>query len=163
MALRAITYEGASIQTCDSCGGEFMGPDELRTIVETRDSVFGPELRKLFAGHKPMFGVPDEACDRTLPCPGCQGAMNLVNYASDTGIAVDRCNSCGGVWLDHSELEKVQLITESWQDQAPAKLNAIADKLEATRRETARCGNSAFAGSRFAFVNAIINRLLDAA
>ena len=61
------------------------------------------------------------------------------------------------------ELERIQAVMEEWQDAAPAKLQLIARELETTRRETAESCNRAFSGSRFAFVNAIINRLLDAA
>jgi Zn-finger nucleic acid-binding protein len=161
--LRRVSYEGVTVETCDKCGGEFVGPQELGAIVKTRQAVFGESLKQLLKNHEPMFGVPAGAASRSLCCPACQGAMQMMNYATDSGIAIDRCDECGGVWLDHDELEKVQLIMETWQDQAPAKLTAIAGKLEEGRRKSAERTNKAFAGSRFAFVNALINRLLDAA
>jgi hypothetical protein len=52
---------------------------------------------------------------------------------------------------------------ERWADEAPQQLQAIAGKLEVARREVAEQTNDAFTGSRFAFVNALINRLLDVA
>src|SRR5688572_22370398 len=123
--LRAVRYEGVNVQTCDKCGGEFVGPSELATIVKTRETVFGRSLKQLHEHHKPLFGTPAGADDRFVKCPACNGSMQLINYAGDTGIAVDRCDGCGGIWLDHEELEKVQIIMENWQDEAPAKLLAI--------------------------------------
>jgi Zn-finger nucleic acid-binding protein len=161
--LSAIKYEGVNIYTCDCCGGEFVGPDELAAIVNKREAVFGTALRALCEDHQPMFGVPKDADDRDLDCPACDGCMQLVNYGGDSGIAVDRCDTCGGVWLDHDELEKIQIIMEDWQEQAPRTLNDIAGKLELVRRQTAAKTGKAFEHSRFSFVNAVINRLLDAA
>lgn len=161
--MRTATYERVSVETCDECGGEFVGPQELSAIVKTRETAFGQSLKQLVKDHEPVFGVPAGGPGRSLQCPACQGQMRLINYAADTGIGVDRCNDCGGMWLDHEELEKVQMVIEQWQDQAPAKLTAIAGKLEEARRQAAQRTSKAFAASRFAFVNAMINRLLDAA
>ena len=70
---------------------------------------------------------------------------------------------CGGVWLDRNELEHIQILTERWADEAPQQLQQVAGQLEAARRDAAEQANDGFAGSRFAFINALINRLLDAA
>ena len=96
-------------------------------------------------------------------CPSCNGSMRVTNYCGDSGVCVDRCDACGGLWLDHLELEKVQVLLEQWADDAPAQIQAVAGELENVRRETAERLDNAFAGSRFAFVNALINRFLDAA
>jgi Zn-finger nucleic acid-binding protein len=125
--------------------------------------VFGQHLKKLFDDHKPMFGVLNNEVNRRLTCPECSGSMQLVNYGADSGIGVDRCDDCGGVWLDHEELEKVQLIMENWQDRAPSQLRDIAGQLEQARIQIAEKTSRTFRGSRFSFVNALINRLLDAA
>ena len=89
--------------------------------------------------------------------------MRVVNYGGDSGVFVDRCERCQGIWLDQQELEKIQLLTEQWADEAPQQLRALSSELETARQAAAAQTNSAFSGSRFAFVNAVINRLLDAA
>ncbi|MCI0676639.1 MAG: zf-TFIIB domain-containing protein [Phycisphaerales bacterium] len=161
--MRSIRYENVNVQTCDKCGGEFVGPAEMATIVKTREAAFGKNLKQLVQDHKPIFGIPAGESDRTLKCPGCSGSMRLINYATDSGVTVDRCQDCGGMWLDHDELEKIQVIMEQWQEKAPGKLMAIAGQLEQARMKTAQQTSKSFAGSRFSFVNALINRLLDAA
>jgi hypothetical protein len=52
---------------------------------------------------------------------------------------------------------------EQFEDDAPEQIRKIASQLDQARRETAESISRTFAGSRFAFVNAVINRLLDAA
>lgn len=37
-------------------------------------------------------------------CPRCQTALEEIDRS---GITVDRCASCRGIWLDRGELEKV--------------------------------------------------------
>src|SRR5688500_6262728 len=93
-ALRMSTYEGVSIHTCNGCGGEFVGPTELASVVKARELVFGQHLKKLFEDHKPIFGVPNSEVQRNLKCPECSGKMKLVNYGADSGIGIDRCDGC---------------------------------------------------------------------
>ncbi|MHC4415163.1 MAG: zf-TFIIB domain-containing protein [Planctomycetota bacterium] len=161
-ALASLTYEGVPIHTCNACGGEFIGGQELAHIVHTRQEQFDPELKELLAERTPRFGVPEEA-RRTLCCPACGEPMVVVSYGGDSGIFVDRCDSCDGLWLDHEELERIQVLQERWADEAPQQLRDIAGQLEMARQRAAQSTNAAFAGSRFAFVNALINRFLDAA
>ncbi|MHC4210268.1 MAG: TFIIB-type zinc ribbon-containing protein, partial [Planctomycetota bacterium] len=105
----------------------------------------------------------DAQPQRQLRCPACDGSMDVVNYGGDSGIFVDRCGGCGGLWLDHDELEKVQIVMEKWAVEAPAQLQSIAGELELARRKAADATSKGFCGSRFSFINAIVNRLLDAA
>jgi Zn-finger nucleic acid-binding protein len=158
-----MIYEGVAIQTCDGCGGEFVAPASILRIVQTREVVFGEKFRALFADHQPVFGIPAGQTERKLHCPGCNGPMRLLNFAVDTGVCVDRCDACGGIWLDNQELEKLQIIIEIFQDRLPEQLKAISFKLEDARHRAAASCRKCFRGSRFAFVNAMLNRLLDAA
>ncbi len=162
-SLQATVYEGVPIHTCDTCGGEFVGGEEFARIVEHRHEHFSNELRTELAECKPAFGEVSTQPERSLGCPACGREMAVANYAGDSGIFVDRCSVCGGLWLDQAELEKVQVVMERWADDAKPRIQAIAGELETARRKAAASTSSAFEGSRFAFVNALINRLLDAA
>lgn len=161
--LRPTTYEGCQVHSCGSCGGEFLGADELRHIVATTRERFGPQWTKLVEEHTPRFGVPADEQERSLACPACMNAMTVVNYAGDTAVFADKCGACGSVWLDGDELEKVQAIVERWSAGAPPKLRSISMQLEKARQEAAGSVGEPFAASRFSFVNAVMNRLLDAA
>jgi Zn-finger nucleic acid-binding protein len=162
-SLDPAVYEDVQIHTCEACGGEFIGAQELVRIVQARQQQFGDRLKAEMAGHKPCFGGAADQPQRELRCPACDGPMEVVNYGGDSGVFVDRCGVCGGLWLDHEELEKVQIVMERWADEAPGQLAAIAGELEMARRQAAGATGQAFSGSRFSFINAIVNRLLDAA
>ncbi len=162
-SLRELSYEGAHIHTCDACGGEYIAPDAMTSIVNTREKRFPGAAPGELAAHKPVFGVPEAETRRVVGCPGCDGAMEVVNYGGDSGVFVDRCPRCGGLWLDCDELEKIQILMERWTDEAPATLRQFSVELEHARRQAAESVSECFTGSRFAFVNAIVNRVLDAA
>ncbi len=49
-------------------------------------------------------GGDEKKVSSALQCPKCDGALNLISY---DGIEIDRCNKCGGVWLDAGELESL--------------------------------------------------------
>lgn len=161
--LQQTVYEDVPIHACDSCGGEFIGGEKLGQIVRTRQEQFSPQLMSMLAEHRPTFGGADSQPQRSLCCPGCGEPMSVVNYGGDSGVFVDRCESCDGLWLDHQELEKVQIVMERWADEALQKLQAVAGELEMARSRARHNTDNAFTGSRFSFVNALINRVLDAA
>lgn len=160
--LKQVTYETVAIHTCASCGGEFIGTPELGHIVRARQERFSPELRELLAQRTPRPGVAADA-HPALCCPGCGEPMTVISYGGDSGVFVDRCASCDGMWLDCEELQRIQVLQERWAEEAPDQLKQISVDLEKARWEVAQATSSAFAGSRFAFINALINRYLDAA
>ncbi|MHC5027271.1 MAG: TFIIB-type zinc ribbon-containing protein [Planctomycetota bacterium] len=162
-SLETLEYEGVSIMTCPGCNGEFIAPDELAHVVTTRSERFQPSTLRAVSDRAPVFGVPAEEQARQLDCPACGDSMRVLNYATDTGICVDRCDGCGGIWLDDQELEKVQALLEDWADRARDQIALIAPRLDDARRSSNSPGGGAFDGSRFAFVNAVINRILDSA
>jgi len=162
-AMIRTRYEGVEIDVCDLCGGEFLDYAELGHVVRVREERFSPELKRYVLSRPPCFGVPEEQCERQIRCPKCSCEMVVLNYGGDSGIYIDRCTKCLGFWLDADELDMIQAFQEEWEAKAPAMLQAVAADLEVARRKAAMSTNNSFVGSRFAFVNALINRLLDAA
>lgn len=161
--LKPVDYEGVEIDVCETCGGEFLDADELGHIVRVREQVFSDDVREVLSLREPIFGVPVEERRRSLCCPKCHTDMRTINYSTDSGVYVDRCEGCGGFWLDADELEHVQILSEHWVDEAPEVARKMAGQLEQARLDAASKTSGVFSGSRFAFVNALINRILDAA
>ncbi|MBL1218550.1 MAG: hypothetical protein D8M59_13790 [Planctomycetes bacterium] len=161
--LRQLEYEGITIEACDACGGEFLDADELGHVIRAREAVFPDDMRQQIGCRDTVHGIPSTETQRHINCPKCSQPMSVINYCGDSGIFVDRCEGCGGFWLDADELEHVQVFQEEWESKAPQMLQAISGDLERARREAAEQTSNVFSGSRFAFVNAIINRFLDAA
>jgi uncharacterized protein len=62
----------------------------------------------------------DEKEAARLQCPRCDGKLSAVAFE---GVEIDRCDSCGGVWLDKGELEQLRQkesggwLSRLWQSQ----------------------------------------------
>ncbi len=67
--------------------------------------------------------------DRHLVCPKCGGITHPINYGDDSGIIVDKCASCNGIWLDRGELDKIEELIEGWHDELPDDLAQYGPKL----------------------------------
>ena len=161
--LREIDYEGTIIHTCDECGGELISSAAIQHIISERQADLADQPSPAQPVWQPTYGIPDTEFEKVYMCPLCEQAMNVINYSGDTGVHIDRCDTCHVLFLEHEELEKIQLIIEQFERESSAQLGSIAIDLEKTRWETAQTTGNRFAGSRFAFVNAVINRFLDAA
>ena len=46
----------------------------------------------------------------TMPCPRCTGKLHSQMYDE---VNIDRCDTCGGVWLDAGELEQIISVESS--------------------------------------------------
>lgn len=158
-ALKTIAYENTQIETCDGCGGEWLDAKELGHIARVRETRFSPEERRAVSAASKITGVKIKDHDRDLACPKCGGATDAVNYGGDSGIIIDRCPACHGIWLDKAELEGVQLLVEGWQDGLTGDLAKFGPRLHQLAEEVD--ARSKVQISRFRFMNAIINGVLD--
>ena len=48
-----------------------------------------------------------------LVCPKCQGHMRT--YERRSGVTVDQCADCRGIFLDQGELERLVGAEQGWQ------------------------------------------------
>lgn len=49
-----------------------------------------------------------------LPCPVCLGRMmDKVSFGPRPALEVDRCPRCGGIWLDHGEIQALRARARS--------------------------------------------------
>lgn len=158
-SLRTIQYEGIQIETCDACHGEWLDADELKHIVQVRQTRFDEQERRAVAAAVKITGVDVEQADRDLVCPKCRERTNAVNYGGDTGIVIDKCPGCGGIWLDGGEMEKIQKIVEGWKDGLPEDLKRYGARLRQVADEVKERGEVKI--SSFGFINSIINGILD--
>ena len=161
--LETIEYEGVKIETCDGCGGEFLDVKELGQVVRRRDEKFDQQTRRAIAELTTITGVKLDNVDRDLTCPKCGGTTDPINYGGDSGIILDKCTSCGGFWMDNTELEKVQMVVEGWEDALPDDLKEHGRKLREVEAETDQALNVKV--SRIPkvgrFINSMINGILD--
>lgn len=161
--LSTIDYEGVSIETCASCHGEWLDDEELGRIVRIREVTFSDEERQALEGATKIPGIPMEEVDRDIMCPACRVSTVPLNYGADTGIIIDRCPDCRGIWLDGGELEKIQMLVESWKDTLPETLKKYGPRLQKASAELE--SRNRVVVSRLplvgGFINAMVNGILD--
>ena len=163
VSLRPITYEGIEIETCDTCGGDFLDSHELGKIVQIRQVKFNEQELQSIAQAEPITGVPVAEVDNPVICPKCVQAMDPINYGHDSGIIIDRCALCGGFWLDAGELQKVQMVVEGWDDRLPQVMKEHGEKLRDVSAGVAQVGSSEVSRVPLIgpFINSIINGVID--
>ena len=111
VALKTIIYEGVEIDQCKKCGGTWLDEGEIAKIVDIEEETFTPKQIQETLTHA-FEGVSQEEQDSKVSCPKCESNMFPVNYSYSSGIIVDRCPNQHGIWLDRSELEKLQIYKE---------------------------------------------------
>jgi len=99
--LQTRSTNDIEIDECQSCQGIWFDADELRRTKDKSD----PDLKWMdfeIWKHEDRFHVGEKARE----CPKCSVALAAVTY-DDTGVEVDFCSNCRGVWLDAGELENI--------------------------------------------------------
>jgi len=87
------------IDACPVCFGAWFDPGELNTLAGEREGV---------------ENILDPAAVATQrPCPHGHGPMEEHDLAGVIRTPVDRCTTCGGVWLDGHERRKLAKATTS--------------------------------------------------
>ena len=104
--LTAKRVHEVEIDECASCRGIWFDEDELRKIKDRTDEDLNWLDFDLWK-HEERF----RATWQDAPCPRCEQQLVAVEYA-ETGVVVDVCRSCKGVWLDGGELEGIVAALE---------------------------------------------------
>ncbi|MCZ2526443.1 TFIIB-type zinc ribbon-containing protein [Streptomyces sp. HB2AG] len=51
-----------------------------------------------------------------MQCPKCHAPMHTYNRS---GVQIEQCNGCRGIFLDYGELEALTRLESQWTGQAP--------------------------------------------
>ena len=78
---------------------------ETMKLVERakEDIYFAERNRELIEKLKEQLKKVDKQ-ESKIYCPKCSGLLGGYTFR---GIALDRCQNCGGIWMDKGELEGV--------------------------------------------------------
>ena len=96
----SILYN-VEIDYCKNCLGLWFEEDELRWVKDEKDKDLkwlDIDLWKDPAKFKISYGI--------RLCPSCRVPLYEVYYG-DSGVIIDVCNLCHGVWLDRTEFRKI--------------------------------------------------------
>ena len=122
--LQKKNIETVEIDECAKCKGIWFDEDELRQAKDETD----PDINWMdfdIWQHKDKFRV----AAKPAKCPKCDVNMAAVDY-DNTGVEIDVCRVCKGVWLDAGEFEK---IIEKLIEEAAAK--GMGDYFKNTLKE----------------------------
>ena len=99
--LKKAVFYGVEVDYCPKCLGLWFEQDELSGAKDEKDK----DLNWLdipIWKEKAKFRISKGG----KLCPSCLMPFYEVNYG-DSGIKVDLCNVCRGIWLDRGEFKKV--------------------------------------------------------
>lgn len=89
--MRTDSAHGVTVDRCDRCGGVWFDATELdRWLAD-----FYPDLARPPEHRMPRRGRGGH------PCPRCHKAMETAGW---TGLVLDRCPECHGIFAEASEL-----------------------------------------------------------
>jgi Zn-finger nucleic acid-binding protein len=101
------------------CKGKWFEAKELPEAIDKRDDDMRWENFSLFEEKSKKY---EKSTSKRL-CPKDNIPMYSLKYM-DSGVAIDKCERCGGVWLDKNEFDAIVnylenlLITETASDYA---------------------------------------------
>lgn len=119
--------ETIEVDECVSCKGLWFEDDELRQAKDAADADLNWMDFEIWK-HQDKFKVSP----KNRPCPKCQKPMPVVKYGA-TGVNIDCCPQCKGVWLDKGEFKKIvkslqkELLTKSFTDYVIASLGEATE------------------------------------
>jgi Zn-finger nucleic acid-binding protein len=94
------------VEECRRCKGLWFDDRELRLATDAADHDVAWMDFEIWK-HPERF----RALDRPMTCPNCGGALGGVEFGQ-TGVTVDCCAPCRGVWLDGGQFERIVAALE---------------------------------------------------
>jgi Zn-finger nucleic acid-binding protein len=79
---------------CQQCGGRLEGNLTVCNFCGTRQDV---DLRQIH--------FRDLGNNGSMPCPGCESTLNVIEFETDPRIQIERCDTCLGLFFNPGELE----------------------------------------------------------
>jgi Zn-finger nucleic acid-binding protein len=101
--LRCRTLGTTTLVECTQCAGLWLTPDHFERVCDNAEK---EEAVRMFVEQHP--GPKEVASSKVsyIPCIVCKDMMVRRNFGGVSGILIDLCGK-HGIWLDHSELERV--------------------------------------------------------
>ena len=99
--------EGKLYHKCGSCDGIWFDKGELAQIMQEKDWF------RIDSKHKDAKANIEGS---RFKCPRDGAPMNTVEYGHETGVKLQVCSDCGGIWLDAGEIRAIHSAHETWLD-----------------------------------------------
>lgn len=97
--------KGNLYHKCPACDGLWFDKGELTQIKQEKDWF------KIDSKHKDASTKIDKS---DISCPRDKETLHTIEYEHDTGIKVNICSKCEGLWLDAGEVQAIHKAGETW-------------------------------------------------
>ena len=115
-----IKYEGQIIDQCTLCGGTWLDGGEFQAILTSREKKFTDKEIKN-AKYLDKIQVVELERRKILACVVCKAPLVKKDLKTGSKITIDVCPRGHGTWLDHGELERIQILVEEAERKAAEK------------------------------------------
>jgi Zn-finger nucleic acid-binding protein len=110
--MKEVEIHGVKVDVSEGCGGVWFDNFEFEKFDEAHEGA-GDQLIDLMASF--TRGAVD--LSQKLHCPRCPGIILMRHFASPLKkIQIDKCASCGGIWMDAGELTLFRKLFPSEED-----------------------------------------------
>lgn len=101
MTLDEIRLGDCRVDRCEDCGGIWFDKDELKAVRDARDENLSWLDFDLWSDAARL-----ESGGTFIDCPRDGSPLYRIGYGS-SGVLVDVCPECRGIWLEMDELGKI--------------------------------------------------------
>lgn len=119
IALKPESLEGQTVDRCQTCDGLWLDDAELGQI-----------LRQTRPSSNPAEPIQ---CRDGIHCPRCESALTSFNYAHDSGVLINKCPSCAGLWRESGQLDLIAQY-RSGSDAIQRLGDAVVDEMWGSER-----------------------------
>lgn len=98
---------GKLYHKCPGCGGLWFDKGELSEIMQVKD---------WFKIDSKYMGASTKIDKSKQLCPRDEETLNTLEYGQETGIKIDVCPKCEGLWLDAGEVQAIHKDSETWTE-----------------------------------------------
>ena len=107
--------ERVALDFCGGCKGLFFDAGEVAVYFELASDL--PSLDRSKAEARPT----------QCACPKCGGKFEELRYAAPDPLVVDRCDGCGGIWLDKGEVPRLEALSAKLERPGSRMLRAMLE------------------------------------
>ena len=102
-SLRRETHQYVEFDICGDCRGIWVSGEQFHrlAVLVAVDGQVESSATLTFKPRKALKPGPDNP---VRVCPQCTLTMREFNYAYDSNVFLDRCDTCKGIWLDPNEI-----------------------------------------------------------
>jgi len=109
--LETREYHGLQIDQCASCRGVWFDEHELGNFIRLYLEEH-PETPHSVITLVTNTDAAERVAEQERICPKCDFPLQKINYGYNSGIVLDKCLACEGVWADRARVKQLAIYTK---------------------------------------------------